>query len=861
MDGRWSQQARTPGSDSRIDLTQISLESLAPVSASVGVLFLVFAVGDLLALPRAAAVRMSLAMAGTALVLFAVAIAVKRSAVPPRWAHAAGAGVAGLLVASNLLRLALTAEFEQTTYFFLLVIVGVGTFLLSTPWLAAVIAGTLAAWGVVVWTHPAVAIGPPSARVRFGLVVFAGVLLSALIHRQRVRTLRELERVRIRDQERNKELEAALEAVRESEERLNILFENAADAMFVTRLDGQLVRVNKQACRSLGYSRDELVGLNILDVDTSSAGDVDRIVSTLGPGDLLTLESTHRRKDGTTFPVEIRVARLATPEGPQVLGIARDITERERAERALKRRNRELRARHAVARALSGSLDLDDLLDDALSSTADALGFSAGVITLADEDTGTLTLVSQTGLPASFVESLEARGLQHSLCDVVYSEGESLSIGDLRREGDGNVEELLGVGLQAYVGSPIVRKGRVLGTLCLFHHEPRTFSEADSELLTSLGREIGMAVESARLFAQSRSRRLYLDAVLRAADDAIVTLDAHNQIVEWNPGAERLFGYSREEAIGKELDLLISAPEVREEAICLTRMTMQGERVSPTEAVRHRKDGSPVDVILAGSPIFIEGEFAGAVAVYTDISDLREAQEALRQHAADLEARNEELNAFAHTVAHDLKNPLQNLIGYTELLGEGYEDLPDEIREEALRTIVQSADRMNSIIEELLLLAAVRRGEVRSEPLEMGAIVAAAQDRLAYMIEEHDAQIAVPETWPTAVGHAAWVEEAWANYLSNAIKYGGDPPRVEVGASEQPDGMVRFWVRDNGRGLTAEEQARLFVPFTRLHQVRAEGQGLGLSIVRRIVDKLGGQVGIESEVGEGSTFFFTLPQA
>ena len=98
----------------------------------------------------------------------------------------------------------------------------------------------------------------------------------------------------------------------------------------------------------------------------------------------------------------------------------------------------------------------------------------------------------------------------------------------------------------------------------------------------------------------------------------------------------------------------------------------------------------------------------------------------------------------------------------------------------------------------------------------------------------------------------------WVSYLSNAIKYGGQPPRVELGATVQADGMVRFWVRDDGPGLTPEEQARLFIPFTRLDQVRAKGHGLGLSIARRIVEKLDGQVGVESEVGQGSVFSFTL---
>jgi two-component system sensor histidine kinase/response regulator len=118
-----------------------------------------------------------------------------------------------------------------------------------------------------------------------------------------------------------------------------------------------------------------------------------------------------------------------------------------------------------------------------------------------------------------------------------------------------------------------------------------------------------------------------------------------------------------------------------------------------------------------------------------------------------------------------------------------------------------------------------------------------------------------PETWPAALGYAAWVEEVWTNYISNAIKYGGTPPRIDLGATVQPDEMIRFWVKDNGRGLTPAEQERLFTEFARLQQVRAEGHGLGLSIVRRIVEKLGGTVGVEVTPEQGCEFYFTLPAA
>ncbi len=238
-----------------------------------------------------------------------------------------------------------------------------------------------------------------------------------------------------------------------------------------------------------------------------------------------------------------------------------------------------------------------------------------------------------------------------------------------------------------------------------------------------------------------------------------------------------------------------------------------------------------------------------------------------RRYTRELEASNEELDAYAQTVAHDLRNPLGIILGHAQVLEEAFElgyDDPAwrESLRKSLQTISRHSARMSNIIDELLLLASVRKEEVvELLPLDMAGIVSEAQERLAYLIEERQVELVVLnlEAWPTAVGYSPWVVEVWANYLSNAIQYGGQPPQVVLGAAPQPNETVRFWVRDNGPGLTPEEQGRLFTPFTRLDQARARGHGLGLSIVRRIVEKLGGQVGVESKVGKGSTFYFTLP--
>ncbi len=238
-----------------------------------------------------------------------------------------------------------------------------------------------------------------------------------------------------------------------------------------------------------------------------------------------------------------------------------------------------------------------------------------------------------------------------------------------------------------------------------------------------------------------------------------------------------------------------------------------------------------------------------------------QAELQLRQYTAELKARNEELDAFGHTVAHDLKNPLTALTGVAEILAADHRE--DENLAQYLQSIVRSGRKASSIVNELLVLSTVRKQDnIQLKPLDMTQIVDEALERLLHLIEDSPIDLKLPPTWPTALGHAPWIEEVWANYLSNAIKYGGQPPAIELGAEAKPNGTVYFWVRDNGPGLSADEQARLFTPFTQLRQARTRGHGLGLSIVRRIVEKLGGEVGVVSNksIG-GSTFYFTLPQA
>lgn len=235
------------------------------------------------------------------------------------------------------------------------------------------------------------------------------------------------------------------------------------------------------------------------------------------------------------------------------------------------------------------------------------------------------------------------------------------------------------------------------------------------------------------------------------------------------------------------------------------------------------------------------------------------------RYIRELEARNDELSAYAHMVAHNLKHPLTHMMLVASTLSHaGATDLPSEYHVH-LRTIEEYAQKMSDTVNELLLLSEVRdRDELVLSRVDMGAILRRAQNRLIALVRQTGAEIQFPQQWPMILSYAPWVEEVWVNYLENALRYGGKPPRIQLGSEVEAANKVRFWIRDHGPGVPADLSDALFKPYVRLHPnvaapLPSDGSGLGLSIVRRIVEKLGGEVGFHNHSEGGAVFSFTMP--
>jgi signal transduction histidine kinase len=227
----------------------------------------------------------------------------------------------------------------------------------------------------------------------------------------------------------------------------------------------------------------------------------------------------------------------------------------------------------------------------------------------------------------------------------------------------------------------------------------------------------------------------------------------------------------------------------------------------------------------------------------------------------ELNTRNADLDAFARAVAHDLRNPLTTIVGMADILAAESSLAADEHAMTCIQSIQQAGDRASELIDGLLLLHGVQNDSREPTPVDTDTTVAAALETMDSLIVGNGAVVTRGEHFPRVRAHGPWLTQVWVNLIGNAIKYGGSPPAVDLVARDLPGNMVRFEVRDNGTGIPPEDSERIFGEFERGARTDVEGHGLGLAIVNRIIDRLGGETGVERAAGGGAVFWFTAPAA
>jgi PAS domain S-box-containing protein len=374
-----------------------------------------------------------------------------------------------------------------------------------------------------------------------------------------------------------------------------------------------------------------------------------------------------------------------------------------------------------------------------------------------------------------------------------------------------------------------------------------------------------------------------LQTLMDASPIGICWADMHGNIQYNNRKFHELFGYTVEDIpnIAEWRRQAYPDPFYREQipslVVLLTEAQKQGKEADPLEVVVMCKDGTIRHVMQAGA--FVSNRI---LAIYSDITDRKRAEDQLKRYAAELEHSNEEVKNFAYIVSHDLRVPLVNLKGYTselhsalEVVGPAMETALPHLNEdkrsalamalhedvpEALEFITNSVSRMDSFINSVLILSRLGRRELKPESIDMNTLVKTSLENLSHQIQERGIDVTVASL-PEVVADRTAMEQIMGNILGNAVKYldSERPGQIEVTAQTN-NGEQVFCIRDNGRGIAQEDMHKVFAPFRRAGKQDTQGEGMGLAYVQTLVRRHNGRIWCESEPGKGTTFTFTISQ-
>jgi len=511
----------------------------------------------------------------------------------------------------------------------------------------------------------------------------------------------------------------------------------------------------------------------------------------------------------------------------------------------LKRRARDLEAIAQVNRTLLAGMGLDDLLDTVVNAAQVRFGLPYVAVLWVDEAAQEFVVRAQAGPLAAHAPLGLRLQLAQGLSSRVYRTGQPYLARDVRSEPDYIPASDAPVLSSLLV--PMKASGRVLGIMAFDSLGLDAFSEADVAALTTLTDQMTIAAENARLYAEAQRERRRSAAILRSTRDVVVLIGPDQLVQLVNPAAERVLGITAETGIHQPLDKALTELPLREAYQWLSSR-------SPDE------DSPPREVTLGNNSIYAvtlttardeAGQFFGRVLVMQDITYLKQLDQFRTQ--------------MIQMASHDLRNPLGVAVGYLELLTDDLKPLTP-LRRQVITGLEHALTRMQNLVTDLLDMERIEAGaDRRREPVEIGALAQAIVDELREQAEAKqqtlDADIA-PDA-PTMTGDPIRLKQALINLIGNAIKY--TPDRGHIWVRLQPaDHQLVFEVQDTGYGISKEAQVKLFQRFYRAKTRGTEhidGTGLGLSLVKAVIEQHGGRISVTSEEGQGSTFRVELPIA
>ena len=644
------------------------------------------------------------------------------------------------------------------------------------------------------------------------------------------------------------------EALRESEERYRQLFNSITDICYVIDREWRYTHANLAASRVTAKDESDLIGQRIMDVFPDIEGTLQfraykQVMETGRPRQFTT---NFLLPEGLPGVFEVRV--YPVPEG--IMCIAHDITDRIKAEEALRESREHFRM----------------LFESVPQAVLIHTGEEVLAVNHAFEVMFGYTQAEATGLSPLELIADESRPLVEEHAEGGLSQPREF----MARRKDGSTFPA-----QAYANQ-IVYKGQTahivaIGDLTSIK-EAQTAERAQRVLAEAL-RDTAAVLNSTLSLDEVLDRILeHLDRVIpHDAASVLLLCSDMAQVARYHTRGDRLepegildvrFPLAETPDLRRMMETQqpLVIPDVREFANWIVVPGMEWVRSSVGAPIIRNDEVIGFLSVVSATPGFFQDEHAEHLQAFANQAAIAiknaELYEAVQRHAHELEGRNNELDAFTYMVAHDLKSPLQIIVGFANVLRSEFSDEMSKNVLEGLEHIETYALKMNEMIEELLLLARLRHAEETIEEVPVAPLVEEVLARFQTQIEERGIEVEVDADLPPALAHRPWLEAVFANLIENAIKYIGDEnpePRIAIRGRLIGDDLARYEVIDNGMGIALQDQGRVFEMFTRFHTTEGKGSGLGLAIVKRIITKLNGEIGVESMPEEGSTFWFTLP--